>query len=362
MGKAIYERAYYYCAHCHHGFFPTDEEFRLSEKRTPGASEVIALVGVLEPFEEAAHAVMPRLAGLNVSPSTVQRTTECVGETVAEQRASGEPIGPEASWNWHADAAGKTVAYIGLDATGVRQQGPHAERAEGRMPWVGVIFNPNLQATKRQQRMWDSRYVSGLMSLEEIGAQLRRECAAVGVDKADRVVALSDGGCLIKRRGIENCLTDVLGGLANEFVFILDFWHAADHVQEFAKLFIVNEGARQQQVKAWCHMLKHKGGHALLETIEGLELSRASPQAQENHRELCGYLQNNLHRTDYPRYVKNGWQIGSGKVESACKSVVACRLKGPGMRWHAYGTTALCQLRALYKSNLWPHYWKTTST
>ncbi|APZ91594.1 hypothetical protein Fuma_01183 [Fuerstiella marisgermanici] len=27
-------------------------------------------------------------------------------------------------------------------------------------------------------------------------------------------------------------------------------------------------------------------------------------------------------------------------------------LKRPGMHWHAYGTTALCQLRALCKSNL----------
>ena len=29
---------------------------------------------------------------------------------------------------------------------------------------------------------------------------------------------------------------------------------------------------------------------------------------------------------DYPRYVANGWQIGSGPVESACKTVVANRL------------------------------------
>lgn len=353
----MYERAYYHCADCHHGFFPTDGEFRLTDKKTSGASEVISLVGVLEPFEEGAHAVLPRLTGLNVSPSTVQRTTEAVGEKVAHQRANGETIGPEEPWNWHTDATGKTVAYIGLDATGVRQQGLHAERAEGRMPWVGVIFNPNLQATKRKQRIWDSRYVAGLMSLEEIGAQLRRECVAVGVGRADRVVALTDGG-----NGLENCLTDVLGGLADEFVFILDFWHVADHVKEFAKLLLPEEETRRQQVKMWCHQLKHKGGAALLRTLTELDLSRASPQARENHRELTNYLRNNLHRTHYPKYLKNGWQIGSGKIESACKSVIARRLKAPGMRWHEYGTTAMSQLRALYKSNLWPHYWKTTNT
>lgn len=79
----------------------------------------------------------------------------------------------------------------------------------------------------------------------------------------------------------------------------------------------------------------------------------------EAHRLLTGYLRNNLHRTDYPTYLKNGWQIGSGKVESACKSVICQRLKGSGMRWREYGTNGLCQLRALYKSRLWSHYWQT---
>jgi hypothetical protein len=53
-------------------------------------------------------------------------------------------------------------------------------------------------------------------------------------------------------------------------------------------------------------------------------------------------------------------RAGAGKVESACKNVVALRLKIPGMRWHAPGTNALCQLRALYKSQpqCWQYYWK----
>jgi len=62
---------------------------------------------------------------------------------------------------------------------------------------------------------------------------------------------------------------------------------------------------------------------------------------------------------DYPRYVACGWQIGTGMVEAACKTVVCQRLKESGMRWRERGTTALCQLRALYKSEhkLWQNYW-----
>ncbi|MEZ6055514.1 MAG: hypothetical protein R3C01_02300 [Planctomycetaceae bacterium] len=57
--------------------------------------------------------------------------------------------------------------------------------------------------------MWDPRYVAGLMSLDEIGQQLRSECQSVGIDQADRVVALTDGGA-----GLEDCLIKTLGGLA----------------------------------------------------------------------------------------------------------------------------------------------------
>jgi hypothetical protein len=355
LGAAICERAYYYCAGCHAGCFPTDAEFGLEHHQTPGAREVISLMGVLEPFEEGAHDVLPRLSGLNVSASTVQRTAEATGADIAARRAAGETFGPEQVWDWHRDASGHTVAYVGADATGVRQQGPHGEKAEGRMPNVATVFNPQpTHETRRRRRMWDSRYVSGLLKLDEIGRQLRRECQAVGVDRADRVIALTDGGA-----GLENCLTDALGGLAQEIVFILDFWHASDHLQEFANLFAAHEEQRQTWVAAQCHRLKHEGGQALLNDLEALDLDGVSETVREGHRLLTGYVRSNLHRMEYPQYIANGWQIGSGKVESACKSVVATRLKGPGMRWREPGTTALCQLRALYKSQptCWRHYW-----
>jgi hypothetical protein len=359
MGSVVYERAYYHCEHCHTGIFPTDEEFGITEKLSPGATEVISLVGLLEPFEEGSHETLPRLSGLNVSASTIQRVTESVGTNVAQRRDEGELIGPETVWDWNRDAQGESVAYVGLDATGVRQQGLHGEKTEGRMPWVGTVFNPQpTQEKRRRRRVWECRYVSGLMSLQEIGAQLRRECLAVGVDQADRVNVLTDGG-----NGLENCMLDVLGGIAKEIVFILDFWHVSEHLQEFANLFITEEEQRRKQVQGWCHRLKHEGGAALLKDLRDLDLHSVTPIVRESHRLLTNFVVNNLHRMDYPAYVARGWQIGSGKVESACKTVVGQRLKGPGMRWRTYGTTALCQLRALYKSKpgIWNDYWKRTT-
>jgi len=55
-------------------------------------------------------------------------------------------------------------------------------------------------------------------------------------------------------------------------------------------------------------------------------LSEASAEVKEEHRRQVQYFRNHEHKMDYPRYLANGWQIGSGPVESACKSVVGNRL------------------------------------
>jgi len=62
---------------------------------------------------------------------------------------------------------------------------------------------------------------------------------------------------------------------------------------------------------------------------------------------------------DYPDYLAKGWQIGSGPVEAACKTVVGNRLKGGGMRWGEPGANAVCHLRAVYLSEptCWRRFW-----
>jgi hypothetical protein len=319
----------------------------------------MTLSGTLAPFRQSAQRWLKRLTGLRVSGSTIRRVTERVGQDVADKRASGETIGPETPWNWHVDALGEKVAYVSLDATGVPQQGEHQEKQEGRMPYVACVFNPLFDRAKKSHRLKEARYVSGLLSLSEIGQQLRRECLAVGLNRADKVIALTDGG-----NGLPECLWDAVAGLGTDLVYVLDFFHAAEHAVEFAKaIHPQDETARTKQADAWCHTLKHEGGKALLLELESLDLSEGAAPLVEAHRKFTGYLRNNQDRMDYPSYVKNGWQIGSGVIESACKSVVAQRLKAPGMRWRPPGTTALCQLRALYQSQhpLWDHYWRSTT-
>ena len=385
LGSGRHDRAYYHCGHCGHGWFPTDDEMGIEHQQTPGCCEVISLTGTVEPYAEAAEKLLLKLTGLNVSASTVQVTTERVGGEVAERRAAGETLGPQTPWDWHRDAKGKRVAYVSLDATAVLQQGPHAEKSESRMPWVGSVFNPvpmherkgksararaspessapehsHGHSPRAAHRVWPTRYVCGVMSLPEIGQQLRAECAAVGIANADIVLGLTDGG-----NGLEACLVEtVLAGLARETVLILDFFHATEHLREFGKSWLPEESARHEQLARWCHTLKHQGGTILLTELEALDPTGRSAAQLEAYRLLTNYVRNNQHRMDYPTYIANGWEIGSGEIESACKSVINHRLGGAGMRWRLFGTTAVCQLRSLYRSEftVWQKYWTRTVT
>jgi hypothetical protein len=71
-------------------------------------------------------------------------------------------------------------------------------------------------------------------------------------------------------------------------------------------------------------------------------------------------LRKNVHRLEYPEYAARGWQIGSGVIASAGKTVVGQRLKGAGKRWSEAGAHAVCHLRALYRSDAtqWKTFWK----
>ena len=352
VGDVRLSRAYYHCAACGRGSFPWDATLRLSTQRlTPAAQEVVALAGVLESFAKATDRTLRKLAGLRLSESTVERTTEEAGTRLGERLAAGAVFGPKLAWKWNVDAQGRTCAYVSVDATGILMQGPEGAKADGRMVNVGMIDNPQPRAADEEalSKPCDGvRYLAGLYTLEQLGLQLRRQGAQVGMDAAEVWIALTDAGS-----GLESFI-DVNFPRA---VKILDFQHVVTHLAPFAKQFRPQTSAKL--LGAWCHTLKHAGGAVLIRVLERLDRQKMTEEARKGHEEVLGYLRNHAERMDYPRYLRNGWQIASGAVESACKTVVNQRLCLGGMRWGEEGSDAVAHLRALYRSDpdQWDAFW-----
>lgn len=281
----------------------------------------------------------------------VQAITEETGRRVDELERNNQLWSNEHPWEFPEDACGQTVGYVSVDHTGVRIQGKGAKKAEGRMVAVAMLYSPAADRESREE-IERRRYIAGLLDLDEVGRRLKEHAWQVGFNRVDQQIALTDGG---------NGLEEMIRANFPRAEFVLDFWHACEHVSNFASaLHPQDASAAHDQFLTWRKVLREEGGQGLLDCWEQLDMTGASSSLREAHDAEVGYVKNQLHRMDYPRYRRNGWRIGSGPIESACKTIVGSRLKGSGMRWKELGANEVCHVRAVYLSEapLWDRLWK----
>jgi hypothetical protein len=346
-GTITWERRYYYCSGCKHGFCPDDAQFNLKGNESQALREAVTLAGTQNSFAQAVLALY-KLGGIVISESTVERITEASGEELKQRQSAGEYFGETTAWKWTEDREGKRCGYVSIDATGVRMQGKNGNKREGRMAYAGRLYNPPRDRKQPQK----SVFAAGLCSLEEIATQLARMAEPIGSEDVDQWIAVIDAGS-----GIANAIR-------TQFPFcevILDFWHAKEYLVELVnELYPTDLAARAKWLSVMCHRLKHQGGARVCWELERLTLvPEATAAAEEVRRKTVRYYTNHEDHMDYPAYLARGWQIGSGPVESACKHVVKERLAGSGMRWSEHGADALCRLRALWNSPsaAWQAFW-----
>jgi hypothetical protein len=56
---------------------------------------------------------------------------------------------------------------------------------------------------------------------------------------------------------------------------------------------------------------------------------------------------------DYPTYRANGYQIGSGTIESGIKQIAQKRMKVAGARWNLDSARRVAKARAAFLSREW---------
>jgi len=343
-GAVRIKRAYYYCGRCKQSFLPYDEALGLIDEVSPGLMPLVCLAGTLAPFADAAQDILKRFSGVRLSESTVLRDTEGEGERLRAQLKDGrmvEPTQPEPAWTKPREN-GQPVAYVGLDAFSVPMQGIEASKAEHRMMYTALLYTPAKEHT---------RYLVDF-ELNALAEQVRAQAQALGICQVSDLVAVTDGG-----NGLEEALQR---HLAENLPTILDWYHAAEHICDFAKVWHARDDeARTRWQTEAKGILYEQGGESLLTHLRALELPpRTSSEVREELRKLIGFFENNRHRTDYPTYRAKGWDIGSGPTEAGCK-IIGERLKGSGMRWVESGAATVAALRALYVSgaNVWDGFW-----
>jgi hypothetical protein len=340
-GSRQIPRRYHHCACCKKGFSPIDAVLGLEEGRdaTRRIRAWQAKYGSEDSFATVPE-LLRELRGVEVSESTVERTTVEVGQAVyaaAQKRAVGPPapreIGTGGRWylsldgvycplreRWRRDGSlGKLVRRYGEVKLGMAFQ---TERKEGLD--TGVVTR-GCTAT--------------LGDIDEF-TPLMLALAEQWTARASERVVLGDGADWIWKLATKH-FPDALQ--------ILDFFHMSQHLYTVAKaMFPQDAAAATAWVKDAQWAMKRNLGCLVRQKIN--DWQPETDAAQEIRRIELGFFTGNAERMRYKTFLDKGYMIGSGVIEAGCKHVVAKRVRQSGMHWREETAQAVLAVRAHLKS------------
>jgi hypothetical protein len=135
-----------------------------------------------------------------------------------------------------------------------------------------------------------------------------------------------------------------------EAVQIVDWFHATEYIAPVANAAFADKAKRQ----AWSDQLRTDlWDGQLAQVIAAFERLSEHQRAGEAATKAVTYFTNNQHRMAYPTYRAQGYQIGSGTIESGCKQIVSQRLKVAGAIWDLDNAIQTAKARAALLSDQW---------
>jgi len=138
-------------------------------------------------------------------------------------------------------------------------------------------------------------------------------------------------------------------------VDILDLMHVTPRLWEAAHLFHRegSDAASQFVRERLLRVLEGKAGR-VIGGLRQMGTKQALAEAQRKRlRQVCEFLEGNLHRMRYDEYLRAGYPIATGVIEGACRHVIKDRMERAGMRWKVPGAQAMLQLRVIHANGDW---------
>lgn len=138
---------------------------------------------------------------------------------------------------------------------------------------------------------------------------------------------------------------------------ILDFFHATEHLAA-ALAAVHGDGtlATRHKFEDLRERLLTEDNGAKRVIAALVHLRDMNPRIRKVAKVLA-YFRKNKHRMRYAEWKRQGFMIGSGLVEAACKTLVAQRLKLSGMRWGHHGAQAILTMRGWDQSDRFDEAW-----
>ena len=326
---------------------------------------------VKESFKEA-NATVQTILGIGQSTSSLERMNRAMARDVQEFRSSlprPEEEGP--------------IVVITADGKGVpmrrergEQKASDKRRQKGkktnkkRMSCVGAVYTidpfvrsaddvvnevmreecqkdrPVPQNKRVRAELTRERDGEEINAKDEIFSWFGEEVESRDNNHDKPLVCIMDG---------ERSLWATLARFITCVVCILDLFHVMERLWDGANCFCA-EGS--EEAKAFVtarleRMLEGDVGRvigglkqmATKHNLRGAKLKRL--------RKVITYFENNRKYMAYDEYLANGYPIGSGVAEGACRHLVKDRMELTGMHWRVEGAQAMLALRSTYLNGDW---------
>jgi len=306
-----------------------------------------------------------RLAQLDVSSATVRRIIEGEGAVLSRAQHTGK-AGPD----FTAMACIEQTVIVGADGVMVPQV-TEEQKQKRRSTEAAKRKQQQRKSTARSARprkgsdgpykefkivaFYDkdktNQYVMGTSGNHERAGRLLRQIGRqLEITAAKTAYSVSDGAPWILKQ-----LQIQLPMLEEN---ILDFYHFREHLINTGQgLFGEGTAAAAEWKDKMITVGLEQGSLVLLDRLGKCLKKTNEAQQQQVLNDVRGYISKRVAMTDYPAFVEQGYDIGSGPTESFC-GCLTNRLKGSGMRWDKDNAEAVMSLASLYYSNQWKKYWK----
>ncbi len=308
---------------------------------------------------------------LNLQPSL--RTAEVLNRRMAKHAepfrlAQDPPQVPAAAEILVATADGTSVPMHVADRTLTPRATAGAKAGSTRRAYVGAVYNiepfvrdphdildelfreesSSRRPSPQEKRLWAEMAVAPHSSLgsgsERLFVELAIEVQRRDPDRQNVLLCLMDG---------EQKLWDLQSEWLGRSVEVLDFFHVLKRVRQVSKLAETDATRRDRWVERQVHDLLD----GRLETVirRWQRLSTKLPDWEDLASALT-YFKNNRGRMRYDEYLSQGYPIGSGGAEGACRNLVKDRLDCTGMHWKVEGARSMLWTRALYLNGEWDDF------
>lgn len=292
---------------------------------SPYLQELMVYAGQLDCYERS-NEILQKFIDVQVSATQVYLITDCYGKSAENQVNASRSLEPVKK---------DEVLYVQADGSMIltRDEG-WKEVKVGRMFTSGSCIDPN----GKSGWIRHSQYVAHLGNSRCFTQQMDSLIESYG-RLGNRLVFICDGGTWIK-----NWIEDSFP----EAVSILDYYHACEHLYEFAKTTFTEDTARDKWITRQKELLLDG---KVEKVISNIKKQDAESEASVS---LVNYYTTNAHRMDYKTYKTIGAGIiGSGAIESAHRTVVQKRMKQSGQRWSNNGAQNMLNLRVLQMNGQW---------